>query len=330
MTRFREKLFPKIKPFYSGYFRAGDGHTIYYERCGNKYGIPVVYLHGGPGSGSDETARRFFDPRLCNILVFDQRGSGRSKPYASIEANTTEHLIEDMRGLLKSCFGNEKVLLFGGSWGSTLALLFAIEHPEMVSGMVLRGIFFGARDELSDYVQGVEPPTHFPEIWERFISYIPEHTRSAPAQYYLSRMMSAYAAERDGHAFEWAHYEDARCRRVPKSELELMEGIKSEPYLSRAILEAYYYLHHCFIEEGFILNNIHRMPRVPTSIIHGRHDDICRVKNALLLDRALPHAKLHIVDAGHARSDPEILKKLISETNLMVSELLKQSKNRSS
>src|SRR3989338_8556391 len=158
--RIAEKLFPPTKPYRSGYLLVSYNHEIYYEECGNQSGIPVLYLHGGPGTGCDETARRFFDPKKCRIIIFDQRGSGRSRPYASIYANNTEHLVDDIHKLLDH-LGVLKALIFGGSWGSTLALVYAISHPEMILGMVLRGIFLSERSEVRDYLEGV-PNTRFP------------------------------------------------------------------------------------------------------------------------------------------------------------------------
>ena len=320
-SRVRDRLFSPIKPYNSGYFSVGDGHEIYYEECGNPNGVPVLYLHGGPGAGCDENTRRFFDPKKCCIIIFDQRGSGRSKPYASTYANTTQHLVNDIRRLL-NYLGKPKVLLFGGSWGSTLALVYAINHPENVLGMVLRGIFLSERKEVRDYLEGVSN-TRFPEIWERFISHVPLSARCNPADYYLEQMTSGNLKLRKRYAYEWAYYESARLILIPKSEQELEREIKSDPYVSLSVLEAHYIRNLCFLEDGYILKNAHHIPRVPISIIHGRYDDVCQVESAIRLHRALPTSKLQVVIAGHCRTDPEILKKLVSETDLMISKLKK-------
>lgn len=322
MKRIASKLFPPIRPYKSGYLKVGDGHEIYYEECGNPNGVPVIYLHGGPGGGCDENARRFFDPKKCCIIVFDQRGSGRSKPYANTYANTTQHLVEDICKLLDH-LGKKKVLVFGGSWGSTLALVYAINHPETVLGMVLRGIFLSEKREYVDYLNGQTEHSHFPEICERFLKHIPKDARKNPADYYYAMMTSGNQKIQRKYAYEWSYYESARISLFPPSERELKKGILAEPYVSLAVLEAHYFRNLCFLEDGFIIKNAHRIPRVPISIIHGRHDDLCPVGSAIRLHRALPTSKLNIVVAGHSRADPEILKKLVSETDLMVSKLKK-------
>ncbi|MDO8560756.1 MAG: prolyl aminopeptidase [bacterium] len=317
-----EKLFPPIKPYHSGYLAVGDGHEIYYEECGNPNGVPVLYLHGGPGAGCDENARRFFNPKKCRVLLFDQRGSGRSKPYASISANTLWRLVEDIQKLL-AYRGIEKVLLFGGSWGSTLALVYAECHPGNVLGMVLRGIFLSEQAEVRDYCEGVSN-TRFPELWKRFISNIPlKFRRSRPVDSYFAQMTGDGEKTKAHYAYEWAYYESARLNLVPKNDKELEREIKSEPYVALSILEAHYIRHLCFLDDGFIMRNIERIPHVPVSIIHGRYDDVCMVESAIKLHRALPGSTLHIVVAGHSRSDPEILKKLVSETDSMISKLRK-------
>lgn len=329
MTRHaRETFFPPIKPFITGYLPVGYGHEIYYEECGNPSGVPVLYLHGGPGAGCDEDSRRFFDPKRCRIILFDQRGSGRSRPYASTHENNTWHLVEDIRRLLEHLgLDSQKMLLFGGSWGSTLALVYAITYPDTVLGMVLRGVFLSERSEVRDYLEGI-PNTRFPELWERFISRVPVAWRGNPAEYYFVQMNSKSSGFQKKYAYEWAYYESARLNLVPKSEKELEREIKADPYESLAVLEAHYIRALCFLKDGFILENAHRIPRVPISIIHGRYDDVCQVTSAFRLHKALPTSVLHTVVAGHSRTDPEILKKLVSETDRMVSELTKQKSRR--
>ncbi|MBI2109308.1 MAG: prolyl aminopeptidase [Parcubacteria group bacterium] len=314
-----EQWFPPIEPYRRGCLPVGDGHSIYYEECGNPEGVPVLYLHGGPGAGCDKDTRRFFDSQQCCIIIFDQRGSGRSTPYTSTYENTTWHLIKDINTLLDH-LGKERVVLFGGSWGSTLALVYAINHPERVLGMVLRGIFLSEKREVRDYVEGI-PNTRFPEVWERFISHVPTDMRENPAGYYFKHMTSGDLLEQKKYAYEWAYYESARLNLVPKREEELEREIKADPYESLAILEAHYIRSLCFLSDGYILRNAYRIPNVPVSIIHGRYDDVCPVESALRLHQSLPTSKLHVVVAGHSRSDPEILKMLVSETDRMIAEL---------
>lgn len=328
MKRVANKFFPPIKPRKSGHLKVGDGHEIYYEECGNPNGVPVLYLHGGPGGGCDENARRFFDPKKCCIIIFDQRGSGRSRPYASIRANTTQHLVSDIKKLL-AYLEKDRVVLFGGSWGSTLALVYAINYAETVLGMVLRGIFLSERKEYLDYLNGQTEHSRFPEICERFLKHIPKNARKNPTDYYYAMMTSGNQKIQRKYAYEWSFYEAARISLYPPPEKELKKGILAESYLSLAALEAHYFKNLCFLEDGFILKNTHRIPRIPISIIQGRYDDLCPVESAIRLHRALPTSKLHIVVAGHCRDDPEILKKLVSETDLMVSKLKNKFTSRS-
>lgn len=322
----RKKLFPHIAPYRTDFLHVGNGHRIYYEECGNPEGLPVLYLHGGPGSGCDKESRRFFDPKICRVILFDQRGSGRSTPYTRIYANTTWYLLEDIEKL-RSRLGIQKFLLFGGSWGSTLALVYAETHPENVSGMVLRGIFFGEEREILDYKDGIRQVcSRFPEAWKRFISHVPLEERHNPAKYYFSRLISGDSEMRKKYAYEWSYYEMSRSNLVSKNKRGLHQSIVNSPYESLSVMEAHYFMNSLFLEDGFIINNAKLLQRVPVSIIHGRYDGVCDVENARRLHRVLPDSRLHIVAAGHARSDPEILKNLVSETDIMVKRLEEKQK----
>ena len=307
-------LYPPIEPYYKGCLDVGDGHKIYYEQCGNPKGVPILFIHGGPGAGCDESSRRFFNPKKWRIILFDQRGAGRSKPYASTYANTTRHLVEDIEKLLKHV-GVEKTVVFGGSWGSTLGLIYAIARPERVFGMALRGIWLSEKKECADYLSGQTEFSRFPEICERFLSHVPIEARNNPAEYYYAMMTSGDPKVRRRYAYEWTFYELMRLHLVEPAEEEFKKEIAGFPYVSLAVLEAHYIRNLCFLEDGYILKNARRLPRVPTIIIHGRYDDVCPVSNAFRLQKALPHSKLHIVTAGHASTDPEIRKKLVSEIN---------------
>ena len=322
--RKKDELYPAIRPYRSGFLEVGDGHRLYYEECGNPKGYPILYVHGGPGAGCGAGARRCFDPRKWRIILFDQRGAGRSRPYANIHANTTRHLVNDILKLLDH-LKVEKAVLFGGSWGSTLSLSYAIRHPKTVSGMILRGVWLATREELEDYNKGIST-TRFPEIWKRFISFVPKKHRNAPSRYYYEKMLRGTPEERKRFAFEWAYYETARLYLAPPSEKALQREIYSDNYESLSVLEAHYIIHGCFMEEGHILKNVKRIPDVPISIIHGRYDDVCPVKSALELARALPSSNLHIVVAGHSRTDPEIRKKLVTETNAMFQKISRRKK----
>ena len=315
-------LYPPIKPYRAAHLKVGDGHEIYYEECGNSKGIPILFVHGGPGAGCDANDRRFFDPKKWRIILFDQRGANRSKPYANTYANTTWHLVEDIRKLLKH-LGIYKVVIFGGSWGSTLSLVYAITRPETVIGMVLRGIFLSERKECDNYLNGQVGDSRFPEIGERFLSHIPDDARENPADYYYAMMTSGDTRMRRRYTYEWSYYELSRLRLVPPSPEEVKKMILSFPYVSLAVLEAHYIINLCFLEDGYILKNAHRLSRVPTVIVHGRYDDVCPVKNALRLHKALPNSRLKIVTAGHSSTDPEIRKALVLETDEMFKKISK-------
>lgn len=322
MGRARGDLYPPVRPYHKGFLTLGEGpHELYFEECGNPKGEPILFLHGGPGAGCDKTDRRFFDPKKWRIILFDQRGSGRSKPFASLYKNTTRHLVFDIK-LLLGHLGVSRATLFGGSWGSTLALVYALKYPDTVKGMILRGIFLAERAECGDYLDGTID-SRFPEVREHFLSRVPKSARLNPAEYYYVQMTSGSSQRRKRFAYEWTRYELARMRLQPKSEAELDKEIRSFPYESLAVLEAYYIRNFCFLEDGYILKNVRRLPQVPISIIHGRYDDICPVENAFRLHKVLPHAELQVVVAGHASTDPEIQKKLVLETDALYSKIKK-------
>ena len=305
-------LFPATKP-YAGYISVGDGHDLYYEECGNPDGIPMLYLHGGPGMGCSEDAHRLFHPEKCRIILFDQRGSGRSKPQGSIRANTTPHLVLDIYRLLEKLH-IDKVVLFGGSWGSTLALVFAINYPDLIRGMILHGIFLAEEKECEAYLTGQSAHSRFPEAHTRLLRNVPPHAHKNPADYYFTMMTSGSAHTRHIYAYEWAYYEFSRARLVPLANKQLRKKILSGSVVSSSTVELHYLRNFYFLEDGYILRNAYRLPNIPLSIIHGRYDDLCPVENAFRLHDALPASTLHVVVAGHARTDAEILKKSIEET----------------
>lgn len=309
------EFFPSIEPYHTGLLSVGHGHEIYYEECGNPNGFPLVFFHGGPGAGCDETDRRFFNPARWRIILFDQRGSGRSNPFGGIEHNTTWDLVSDFSCLVEY-LGVRRAVFFGGSWGSTLALLCAIKYPELLSGMVLRGIFLGESSETEEYLGG-GAARHFPEAWERFISHVPLGRRHNAVEYFYEQMTVGDKTVRARFAYEWAHYELSMLHLVPPSEDELHEEIHSFPFVSLGIMEAHYIRKNCFLEPGFILDNVHRIPQVPIIIVQGRYDVVCAPVSAYKLGNAFPHATLHIVLAGHSSTDPEIKRKLIVETEVM-------------
>lgn len=312
-------LFPEVEPYNSGYLSLDHGHEIYFEECGDPKGIPVLFLHGGPGAGCSQKDRRYFDPQRCRIILFDQRGSGRSKPFGSLTANTTWNLVEDIRQLLTYLSIN-RVVLFGGSWGSTLALVFAIKYPGNVMAMILRGIFLGERSEVNYLYNG---PTELfaPTAWRRFIDKIPPTYRDSPLEYYDYCINRSSAENRKFFAYEWARYEESLLHLKPLNDSDIHNEVVGFPYESLAIIETVYFMKNCFLEDGYIINHARKIPPMPISIVQGRYDLACPPLNAHRLNQVLCTSNLNLVLAGHSSSDPEITRALVSETNRVLDEL---------
>ncbi len=291
----------------SGYLSVGDSHQIYYEAYGNPKGLPVLFVHGGPGAGFSDNDKDFFDFKKQFVIFFDQRGSGFSKPFASTKQNTTDHLVKDMNKLL-DLFKIKKVFLFGGSWGSTLSLIYAIRNPKRVSGMLLRGIYLSTKKENNHYLGGGVAAS-FPENWERFLSLVPKSQRKNIAKYYLSKMQSKNKTIRKKHCFEWAYYEISIAKLYISPE-QVKEYMKDYSYESLSPLEAHFISNGCFIPENYILKNIKKLKNIPLTILHGRYDAICLPSIAYALHKSLPHSKLQFLTAGHSSGDPELKKAL--------------------
>ena len=298
-------LFPACEPRHSQRIEAGDGHLLYVEECGNPDGIPVVFLHGGPGAGVSPTHRRMFDPSLFRVILFDQRGAGSARPFAEIANNSTWHLIEDIERI-RQVFGIERWIVFGGSWGSTLGLVYGISHPERCLGFVLRGIFLGTRPEINWFLD--EMGKFFPEAWERFSSFLPENERDDLLCSYAKRLFSQNPSISIPAAEAWASYENS-CATLRAE----ARGGGGSMALSLARLEAHYFLNNCFLEDDYIINNIKRIETIPGVIVQGRHDVICPPQTAVTLAQAWACAELVMVDdAGHSAFEPGILSALIS------------------
>ena len=306
-------LYPPIEPYAQGFLDAGDGHQIYWERCGNPRGRPAVFLHGGPGAGCAPTHRRLFDPTRYDVLLFDQRGCGRSVPYAGLEANTTWHLVADIERL-RAMVGAQRWLLFGGSWGSALALAYAETHPERVSALVVRGIYTVTRAELAWYYQaGVSEM--FPDKWERFLAPIPEAERGDLIAAYRKRLTGDDPAVRIEAARAWSLWEGETITLLPNPDLSAAHA-DDHFALAFARIENHYFVHGCWLEEGQLLRNAHRLRGMPGTIIHGRYDMPCPARYAWELHKAWPEADFHLVEgAGHAFSEPGILDHLIRATD---------------
>ncbi len=306
-------LYPAIEPYASGQLDVGDGHVLYYERCGTPGATPAVFLHGGPGGGIAPGHRQLFDPARYDLLLFDQRGCGRSTPYASLEANTTWHLVEDIERL-RRLVGVERWLVFGGSWGSTLALAYAQTHPQRVSALVLRGIYTVTQAELRWYYQfGVSEM--FPDKWEHFQAPIPPAERGDMMAAYRRRLTGDDEAAKLAAAQAWTIWEGETITLLPDAAFS--ERFRDPHYaLAFARIENHYFVHGAWLEEGQLLREAHRLAGIPGAIVHGRYDMPCPLRYAWALHKAWPDAQFHLVEgAGHAYSEPGILDALIRSTD---------------
>lgn len=306
-------LYPEIEPFETGFMDVGDGHTVYWERVGTRGAKPAVFLHGGPGGGFSPAHRRQFDPALYDVLLFDQRGCGRSTPHAGLEANTTWHLVADIERL-REMVGVEKWLVFGGSWGSTLALAYSQTHPERVSELVVRGVYTLTKAELDWYYQfGVSEM--FPDKWERFIAPIPEAERGDLMAAYRKRLTGDDKAARIEAAKAWSLWEGETITLLPQPETSDKFG-EDDFALAFARIENHYFVHGGWLQEGQLLRDAHKLRGIPGLIVHGRYDMPCPARYAWQLHKAWPDAEFFLVEgAGHAYSEPGILDRLIYATD---------------
>ncbi len=303
-----------VTPYKKGYLPVSDGHELYYEACGNPQGKPILFLHGGPGGGFDDDDKRFFNMDKWHVIFFDQRGSGKSKPFASLHENTTQKLLQDIIAML-DFFQIKKVCLFGGSWGSTLALAFAVTHPEKVTGLMLRGIFLGTTSEIEYWTEG-GVADFFPDVWNRFVSVVPENKRDNILAYYDTYMREGDKQTKHTLTYEWARYEMSLLH-LQTNEKRIDEDLQKLSFESLSPIEIHYMLNNCFLSKNYILDNLKKLANKPTTIVQGRYDVICPPKSAYILHKALPHSSLYFVVAGHSSSESEITKKLIEETENM-------------
>ena len=312
----RRTLYPEIEPYDSGHIRVSDVHQLYYEQCGNPNGKPVVFLHGGPGAGLDPNYRRFFDPEAYRVILFDQRGAGRSIPHASLDDNTTWHLVQDIEHI-REHFGVEQWLVFGGSWGSTLSLAYAETHPERVSALVLRGIFLCRPQEIRwFYEEGHGASAMFPETWEQYVRIIPESERGDMIGAYYRRLTSEDEAVRREAAYAWSVWEASALKLLPDQKT-IDEFTEPEMAIALARIECHYFVNNCFFEtDNYLIDHVDRIRHIPAVIVHGRYDVICPVMNAWDLHRAWPEASLQIIpDAGHASTEPGTASALVEATD---------------
>ncbi len=301
----------------------GDGHALYWEQSGNPEGKPVVFLHGGPGAGSSPGHRRFFDPLFYNITIFDQRGSSRSTPYACIENNTTQHLITDIEALRRH-LDIKNWLVFGGSWGSTLALCYGIYHPERCLGFVLRGIFLGSAAEHDWFIHGMA--TVFPEAHRDFKNFLPSEERENLIDAYYKRLTDPDPRVHLPAAVSWSRYETVcstllpgTVARIPPPRLDIVPS-DGNSALAISRLEAHYFINSMFLEDDFIVENLYKLSGIPTVIVQGRYDIICPPVNADRLARNWPErdknlTTMIIKDAGHSAMEPGTWRALVHATD---------------
>lgn len=304
----RSELYPEIQPYETGMLPVGTLHQIYWEQVGKPNGVPVVFLHGGPGAGANPTHRRFFDPNHYRVVIFDQRGSGRSRPLGETRENTTPLLTDDIE-VLRRKLGIERWIVFGGSWGSTLALAYAEAHPERCTALVLRGIFLCRRSEIDWFLYGIR--TFFPEHWRAFAGHIPEAERGDLLRAYHRQLLDPDPAVHMPAARIWSTYEGACSTLLPSAETVAAFG-SDVMALGLARMEAHYFINDIFLPENSLLANVGRIRKVPAVIVQGRYDMVCPLVSADDLHQAWPEAEYMVVqDAGHSALEPSIRSRLI-------------------
>jgi proline iminopeptidase len=303
-----DALYPPLEPYASGWFDAGDGHRIWHEQCGNAEGKPVVFLHGGPGSSINPGHRRFFDPSFYRIVLLDQRGCGRSTPRGEVHANTTPHLVEDLERL-RRLLGIERWLLFGGSWGSTLALAYSQEHPGAVTGLVLRGLFLASDEEVAWFLTGLR---HFlPEAWDAFAAGAEDSSAAGLLRHYSARM----ELDDEAAAARWTAWESAV---MSVGELSSAAASADASALARVRIQLHYLVNRCFLMPGELLRGMERLRPLPAILVQGRRDLVCPPGTAYTLRGRWPGAELRIVEeGGHSAMHPAMARALVQATQDM-------------
>ena len=304
-------LFPALPPYSSGFLAVDATHNLYWEQSGNPDGVPILLLHGGPGAGATPTHRRFFDPDFYRIVIFDQRGSGRSHPLGSLENNTTEHLVNDIEAL-RAHLSIERWHVFGGSWGATLALSYAAVHPKTCISLILRGIFLCEQSEVDWFLYGIK--MLFPEAWEQFAGLIPEDEHDNLLDAYYARLTEGDEKTQLDAAIRWSLYEGACSSLHPNYETITTDEQKQQA-LALARIEAHYFKTQIREPKDSLLNAVETLRSIPATIIQGRYDAICPIITANTLHKAWPEADYIVVpDAGHSALDPALRSRLIEAT----------------
>ena len=314
MIQTKDAFYPKIEAFKTEMFKVSDLHTLYVEQSGNPNGIPVVFLHGGPGGGVNEDHRRFFDPKKYRIVLFDQRGAGQSTPAAELKDNSTWDLVSDIEKI-REHLGIQKWVVFGGSWGSTLALTYAISHPEKVQHLILRGIFLCRPSEIHWFYQHGASEI-YPDVWESYHNHIPAEERGDFVKAYYKRLTHENADVRLAAAKVWSKWEAATSKLFV--DVQAIDDFDDPTYaLQFARIECHYFINNSFFKtNNWIIENIAKIKHIPCDIVQGRYDVVCPARSAWDLHRAWPEANLQIIqDAGHAAAEPGIKAALVSATD---------------
>lgn len=314
----RLELYPELEPYSSGMLALDGVHHMYWEQCGNPRGAPVLFLHGGPGAGAAPPHRRFFDPAHYRIVIFDQRGAGRSTPLGELRDNTTPHLVADIEALRRH-LGIERWLIFGGSWGSTLAIAYGEAHPERCSGFILRGIFLCRRSEIEWFLYGLR--AFFPEAWRSFSEAMPQEERGDLLAAYHRRLVDPDPRVHMAAAKAWSIYEGACSTLLPSPET-IAYFASDVVALGLARIEAHYFSHDIFLPENALLDDIGRIRGIPAVIVQGRYDAVCPIVTADEVHRRWPEAEYIVVpDAGHSAWEPGICAQLVKATEKFKSRL---------
>lgn len=305
------ELFPPLEPYVKGTMRVDEIHTLYWEESGNPQGVPVVFLHGGPGAGATPTHRRFFDPAIWRIVIFDQRGAGRSHPLGETRANTTQLLIQDIEALRQQR-SIERWHVFGGSWGSTLAIAYAEEHPDRCLGLMLRGICLMQRHEIEWFLYGIR--VFFPEAWQKFAQFVPAEDRHDLLSAYIKIFEGKDEKKKLEAIRTWSQYESTCSVLVPSP-----EGVSSladdRHRTGLALIEAHYFKNNLFMPDTKLLDNVERIRKIPCILVQGRYDVVCPIATAFELHQRWPEAQYQIIpDAGHSALEPGIRSALIEAT----------------
>ena len=306
-------LYPSIKTYVTHSFQVSDLHTLYIEESGNPDGIPVLYLHSGPGLGSEKYQRRFFDPEVYRIILFDQRGSGRSTPHAELKENTTQDLIEDIEKI-RTYLKIDNWILFGSAWGSTLALAYAIKYADRVGGIVVHSVFLGRKLDI-DWVYTKGTNRLFPDYWQDFVKLLSETERRNPLQSYYKKLRSSDELTRMASAKNWSAWQ-GQCATLQPHNQAKDHLLDPKIAVSLAHIETHYFLNNCFLSDNYILKHIDAIVSIPGFVVHGRYNAVAPLEHAWALDQAWNASQLYIVrDAGHSDKEPGMIDALIRVSN---------------